>query len=440
MKRLHSTLHLFLLLPSMVYALHDPYIDRFAACTGISSSELPVLDQKDVVRSVRLALVPAFTCRSSPLYRAFPQLSFTLPSFMLGQFPTRVVRLDNLESCIAVGECYMKLDSESGIELIANRRFFGGNKIRKLEFILADAWLSGAQSILAFGCAGSNFATATAVCARRLGLGAHVILAEQPNSHIVRRNLAIMSRMHARMYHSDSSAQRSLKAVQVCKQLLEDGKDMPYVVPVGGSNALGAVGYVNAAFELREQLERDEFPEPDIIYVAAGSYGTAAGLLLGIKAAGLKSRLIAVAVEPVEDAQACMDGITILARQANELLHEKDPSFPLFDFDAKDFSVDTRCCGNAYGVFTPQAAELCNLVRAYERIELDGVYSAKAFDALKRDAQAGLLKDKKVLFWHTFCSASVEQPVDAFDYHILPRDFHRYFEYDVQPLDRTLCG
>ena len=120
---------------------------------------------------------------------------------------------------------------------------------------------------------------------------------------------------------------------------------MPYFIPTGGSCPLGIIGFVNAAFELKEQIECGIMLEPDYIYVATGSCGTLTGLILGVRAAGLKTKVIGIAVEPDELVNTFAKNTTKLLRETNELLHAKDDSFALFDWHEEDVQVDLNFGG-----------------------------------------------------------------------------------------------
>jgi D-cysteine desulfhydrase len=206
------------------------------------------------------------------------------------------------------------------------------------------------------------------------------------------------------------------------------------VIPPGGSSPLGAVGFVNAAFELGEQVENGEIPEPDYIYVAAGSRGTAAGLILGLKAAGLKSRVVPVAVASKKFINA--GAVVDLAAKTNSLLCSQDTSFPEFKFSEEDTGIRHEFFGERYALYTEEGMKAVELVKRTEGVKLEGTYTGKTFAALIADLRNGFLNDKVVLFWNTYNSSDFSSVTSVIDYHKLPRSFHRYFKQEVQPLDR----
>jgi 1-aminocyclopropane-1-carboxylate deaminase/D-cysteine desulfhydrase-like pyridoxal-dependent ACC family enzyme len=346
-----------------------------------------------------------FTCCNHyvPLFAAYPSLKTNTPYIALGSFPTPLQRLTALEKSYNIHNLFIKQDSLSGGIKADGAQLFGGNKVRKLEFLLADALQYNAKSVLTFGCIGSNHAVATATYAQQCGLRCYCMLKPQMDSPVVQRNLALMRSAGAEIIVSPDSLMRKENTIKAFSDSKKTHGDYPYFIPTGGSTALGAVGFVNAAFELGAQIKQGLLPQPDYIYVAAGSFGTTAGLALGLKAARIQSRIIAVCVEPEDEAGSVVQHINILFKQTNELLHTHDQTFPLFDGLADNVTVIHGFGGTCYGVCTQEATDAMHDVHEYENIILDGTYTGKAFAALAAHAQAGMLSNKNVLFWNTFC-------------------------------------
>jgi D-cysteine desulfhydrase len=354
-----------------------------------------------------------------PLFEQFPQLTHQIPYKALGTLPTPVHRLEIIGKILGHNQLYVKCDDLTGA-FVNGSPVFGGNKVRKLEILLADALNKKAASVLTMGCAGSNHALATAWYAQLLKLPAQLVLAPQCPSDIVRRNLLLDLYTGATIIPVQNRNERLEKTAEFKKTL----GDALYVIPVGGSVPLGSIGYVNAVFELKDQIKQGLVPEPDVIYVAIGSGGTAAGLILGVRAAGLKSIVRPIAVD-TDDFPAILGK---LVPQTNKLLHDLDKNFPLFDWQPKDFVVETSQIGKGYGVITPEAKEALELLKRTEGIVLEGTYSAKAFAAVVRDITSGGLEGKKVLFWNTFSAGDFADIVAKMDYHKLPVTMHHYFE------------
>jgi D-cysteine desulfhydrase len=366
-----------------------------------------------------------------PLFEYYHLLASKLPYVSLGEFPTPVQKLDQLGGQLGLDNLFIKRDDLSG-------KVYGGNKVRKLEFILGDALRNRAKEVLTFGSAGSNHALATAVYARQLGLKSISMLVPQPNAHYVRRNLLMSYHSGAELHlYSNIRSITPLANPSVLYQFLRHGLkrgQLPRVIPMGGSSPLGAVGYVNAAFELKGQILRGEIPEPDFIYVASGSMGTAAGLMLGLKAMNSKTRVVAVRVN--SDSFVNAKGLVKLIYKTNSLLSSMDQSFPKVEFSEHDMDIRHDFFGNQYALFTKEGMKAVAFMQKYGGIKLEGTYTGKAFAALIEDGKKSSLRDKVLLFWNTYNSLDLSKTIATIDYHQLPRCFHRYFTEEVQPLER----
>jgi 1-aminocyclopropane-1-carboxylate deaminase/D-cysteine desulfhydrase-like pyridoxal-dependent ACC family enzyme len=369
-----------------------------------------------------------------PLFEQYPLLREKLAYSSLGEFPTPVQKLERLGTALGIGQLYIKRDDLSG-------KLYGGNKPRKLEFILGSALRSKAKEVITFGCAGSNHALATAIYARQVGLKSISMLMPQPNATYVRRNLLMSRRCGAELHLCGTGLESAINMplvytasiYQLLRHRLKRGR-FPYFVPPGGSSVLGVVGYVNAAQELRGQIASGEIPEPQYVYVACGTMGTAAGLTLGLRAARLGSRVVSVAVSG--ERYTNTRGMIGLISRTNSLLHSLDASFPRLDFSETDLDIRHDHFGQRYALFTAEGMEAVSLMRECEGIRLDGTYTGKTLAALRHDAKNGSLREKTVLFWNTLNSRDFSDDISGLDYHDLPRPFHRYFEEEVQPLDR----
>lgn len=354
---------------------------------------------------------------SLPLFRAFPGLATLIPYRTLGTLPTRVERLAGLERHFGRTGLYIKRDDLSA-------RPYGGNKVRKLEFILADVVEKNISTVATSGAAGSNHALATAIYGRMLGLSVDLMLFAQAASDEVRANLLAGFHAGARLHHSESYEEHCRRMEDFIRTAEQQGHSL-YCIPPGGSCALGALGYVNAAFELKEQVERGELPEPDEIFVAYGTMGTAAGLALGLQAAGLKSRVRAVRVVP--DTVANDEKYRELFESTCKLLAECEPALARAAFDHAVLRADDSFYGPGYGQTTPAGEEAMELFYRSEGLVLDQTYTAKtaaAFLEAVRQAPA----DRKLLFWLTKNSRPLPPESRRIDYRLLPAEFHRYFE------------
>jgi 1-aminocyclopropane-1-carboxylate deaminase/D-cysteine desulfhydrase-like pyridoxal-dependent ACC family enzyme len=359
------------------------------------------------------------------LFKRYPLLNFRLPRIAFGNFPTPVQKLSGLCRRLGRDNLYIKRDDLSSLT-------YGGNKVRKLEFLLADALKRGAVRVITSGGAGSNHALATALYGKQVGLTAVLLLYNQPNTQSIRDNLLMNLYNGAEIVHHDTY-QEHLQALEETVRSYEaaDGK-APYIIPLGGSSPLGAMGYVNAGFELAEQIDAGILPLPSRVFLALGTMGTAAGLMLGLKAAGIRTHVHAVRVVP--DYVADMDKCRILFRQTNDLLQKLDPSFPLYTIEPEDLTIYHEYFGEKYGLYTSEALAAASLLRENDGIILDGTYTGKACAAFVADARSG--SDEPILFWNTKNSLPFPPEALAADCRLLPVSFHRYFNEPVQPLDK----
>jgi 1-aminocyclopropane-1-carboxylate deaminase/D-cysteine desulfhydrase-like pyridoxal-dependent ACC family enzyme len=369
-----------------------------------------------------------------PLFERYPLLRERLSHVALCQLPTPVRRLERLGQELGSGSLYVKRDDLSGT-------VYGGNKPRKLEFLLADALRAGSKEVITFGCAGSNHALATAIYSREVGLKSISMLMPQPNAHYVRRNLLLSHHYGAELHlcgaELESALNKPLIYLATVRQVLQHRVKRgcaPHLIPPGGSSPVGVVGYVNAAYELAQQTALGELPEPDLIYVACGTMGTAAGLILGLKAAGLRCRVVCVQVTGGSYVNA--GGMVYLIDRTSALLHSLDDSFPRFAVQPSEFDVRPGYLGERYAQFTAAGMAAVALMKQSEDIALEGTYTGKTLAAVVNDVHSGTAKEKTVLFWNTVNSRDLSGVASSIDYHDLPHEFHRYFEEEVQPLDR----
>jgi 1-aminocyclopropane-1-carboxylate deaminase/D-cysteine desulfhydrase-like pyridoxal-dependent ACC family enzyme len=376
------------------------------------------------VSPVASPAVAAWGCRLIPLFEQYPGLRGKVPHMSFCDLPTPVGKLGAAGQALGV-ELYVKRDDLSG-------EVYGGNKPRRLEFELANAHQRGARSVITFGYAGSNHALATAVYAQRAGLGCILVLLEQPNAQYVRDNLAAHSTFGAELYHCPDVKRAYARAIfEIARHTLAERRP-PYLIEQGGSSPLGTVGYVNAALELKQQIDQGLLPEPRRIYIPWGSMGSAVGLAIGLKAVGLRSVVVGVDIVGPRWASPAM--AARLYKRTNRLLTKADPSFPELRLENGDIVIDYRFLGAGYAHFTEAGMEAIDFLRRHEGLRLDGSYSGKTFAALMADARAGTLGAEPVLYWDTYSSRPLPR-LAGDDYSALPGAFHRYFEQPVQALD-----
>ena len=332
-----------------------------------------------------------------PLTARFPGTA-SIPRVELGEWPTPVNAAPKLSQQTGLASLCVKHD-----DLAA--RAYGGNKVRKLEFLLAAAQAVGSRSVITFGAYGSNHVLATAVHGARLGFDVHAVVMPQPVTPNLHRNLLADVAAGVTFHLADSFDDALRVAARVRSDLRRAG-DEPTVVPFGGTSSLGTLGFVNAAFELADQIEAGGLSQPDVVYVPMGSMGTAVGLAIGLAAEGLRTRVQAVRVVP-----ASLLDPSALARTVDEavaLLCSADRDFPLLSLSDLGLDVREQFLGEGYAVPTESGRRAVALA-AGDGIALETTYTGKALSALLADAEAGQLAGKCVLFWDTYNSRPVEQ-------------------------------
>jgi 1-aminocyclopropane-1-carboxylate deaminase/D-cysteine desulfhydrase-like pyridoxal-dependent ACC family enzyme len=358
-----------------------------------------------------------------PLFERCPKMR-ALPHVALGSFPTPVARCDDLAVAAGAGGLWVKRDDLSG-------ELYGGNKVRKLEFLLGEALAAGATDVITFGAAGSNHALATAIYGAQQSLKVHSMLIPQHDAPYVGRNLRASVAVGADLHPFADADEAMRGAAALRKRLRAASGREPLVIPFGGTTPGSTVGFVNAAFELAEQVEAGELPEPDLMYVTLGSMGTAAGLVLGLRAAGLRTRVVAVPVitEDEGHAQRLLD----LVLETQALLAATDPSFPVREWGAGDFDVASGFVGDGYAVPTEKGNEAVALAAEACGLKLEGTYTAKTLSALLAHGRSGALEGRNVVFWNTYNSRDITPLAESGDPALLPEALRQYVHDGARP-------
>lgn len=289
------------------------------------------------------------------------------PRLHLARLPTPLEPLPRLSRQLGV-DLRVKRDDLTGSHL-------SGNKVRKLDYLLADARRAGATHVITCGGLQSNHCRATALAATSLGM-TPVLLLRTPTG---RRDLLpspagnyLLDRLCGAEVHPTHPAGYAARE-RIMTDLAADVGDrggVPYVIPEGGSNALGALGYVDAAAELLAQCED---AVPDTVVVATGSGGTLAGLALGLAAHGAPTRALGVAV--------CDDRATFRA-VVDRIAADAHARFALPALDADRYDVIEGFAGRGYGLSTPDELTFLRDTARADGLVLDPVYTNKAFRAL----------------------------------------------------------
>lgn len=314
-------------------------------------------------------------------------LTIEAPRHSLGFFPTPLVELKRLSAYLGGPKIYIKRDDLTGLA-------FGGNKTRKLEYLIGEALQSGADTVVTGGAAQSNHCRQTAAAARACGLDCHLVLGgESPET--LGGNLLLDQLLSAQL-HWAGPYRKGENIPKIVAALESQGK-RPYFIPYGGSNAIGALGFVAAVDELKSQCANALGDMTHILF-ASSSGGTHAGLMVGAQVYGLEAELIGVAIEKEE-----MEGIAYekwVLDLAIETAEQVGLNPGVLSEDQLKLCNDYT--GGGYGVVGTLEREAIRLLAEQEGILLDPVYTGRAFGGLVDMIYQGRFSPgDKVLFWHT---------------------------------------
>jgi L-cysteate sulfo-lyase len=326
------------------------------------------------------------------------------PRRFIAHLPTPLERLDRLSAELGGPEIWIKRDDCTGLST-------GGNKTRKLEFLMAEAELQGAEMVITQGATQSNHARQTAAFAAKLGMKCHILLEDRTGSNDADYNHngnVLLDHLHgATTEKRPGGGDMNHEMEKVADTLRADGQQV-YTIPGGGSNPTGALGYVNCAFELLGQVN-DAGLKIDHIVHATGSAGTQAGLIVGLKAMNAQIPLLGIGVRAPKAKQE--ENVFNLACATAEKLG--CPGVVA----REDVVANTDYVGEGYGIPTESGLEAIRMFAELEAILLDPVYSAKGaagFIDLIRNGH--FKKGERVVFLHTGGSAALFGYTAAFDF------------------------
>ena len=327
----------------------------------------------------------------SLLHRAFPGLIDRIPWRPLGVYPTPIQELPAPSAQVRL---FVKRDDLAS-------QAYGGNKVRKLEHLLAAAAALDRTTLVTMGGTGSNHALATAVHGRALGFDVELALYDQPVSAHVERSLQAFPAAGAKMHFAGGLPSAFRVARKRFVTLREEGRD-PYFIMVGGTSRLGCVGHVTAGLELAVQVANGEMPEPDMLFIPLGTCGTAAGLVAGLALAGMRTQVAAVRVAE----RFAANGFTVrmLAQDVIDYLHRMDPKVPRVRIRSDYFDIVPGYLGPGYGHATRPAESAVEW--AAPHLSLETTYSGKAL-AAALDMARWSGTPQTFLFWDTYNSAPI---------------------------------
>lgn len=354
---------------------------------------------------------------SAALFNHAPMLK-SLPHVDLATLPTPLEHEQRLGELVGVPNLWVKRDDQTGT-------LYGGNKVRKLAFLLGDAKDKGARDVLTLGAIGSNHVLATALYAREHGLGIAAQQFPQPITDHVLQNLRALSTTRPELELVGHPI--ALPFTMFKRQLMAwlNRRDATYYIPGGGSNAVGTLGYVDAALELRAQIDQGLAPEPDAIFVTAGTCGTIAGLALGLKMAGLSSHIYAVRV--VDRVVTNIMQVLKLVKQTRDVLMRHGLT-NLPDVSRSDVTFLHDYIGKDYGYPTAQAMRAIETAQEGAGLHLEPTYTGKTFGALMAERVGLELEGKQVLYWHTLNGVDLTPRIEQADViRDLPKAYHEFF-------------
>lgn len=302
-----------------------------------------------------------------------------IPRIRFAHLPTQIEPLPRLEKALNGPHLLVKRDDQTGLA-------FGGNKTRKLEFLVAEAQAAGADTIITAGALQSNHCRQTAAAAARFGFGCILVLVGEPPAQ-VSGNLLLDDLLGARIIWTDKN--RRDEILQATLDSARKQGKKPYLVPYGGSNSTGALGYT---FAMEEFV--DQGIHADWVIFASSSGGTQAGLVLGARLFHFSGKILGISVdEPQRNLQI---QVARLASETSERLG------PRIEFAADEVLVNADYAAPGYGVLTGAERDAIQLFAKNEGLLLDPVYTGRAAAGLLDLIRKGFFRNNEtVLFWHT---------------------------------------
>jgi D-cysteine desulfhydrase family pyridoxal phosphate-dependent enzyme len=302
------------------------------------------------------------------------------PRVHFAHLPTPIEELPRLTEHLNGPRILVKRDDQTGLA-------FGGNKTRKLEFLVAEALEQGARTLITGGALQSNHCRQTAAAAARFGLDCTLVLnGEMPDQPSA--NLLLDQMFGAKIVTIKDRALRDKTLQDTYDNAVADGRK-PYLVTYGGSSPTGALGY---AYAMKEFMEQDV--QADWIVFGTSSGGTHAGLVVGQRQFGYQGKVLGISIDEPEDWLKAR--VSALASEASEKMGER------IDFTREDILANEEYCKAGYGVLTDAEREAVRLFAALEGLLLDPVYTGRAaagmIDLIRKRF---FKKDETVLFWHT---------------------------------------
>lgn len=302
-----------------------------------------------------------------------------LDKLNIAHLPTPIEELPRLTAALGGPRLLVKRDDQTGLA-------FGGNKTRKLEFLLADAKKQGSQTLITAGAVQSNHCRQTAAAANRFGFASILVLTgdkpEIPTGNLLLSHIMGSDLVWAGSADRDQALEETFASAQ------QEGRQ-PYLIPYGGSNSIGAAAY---AYALGEMLAQEV--EVDWIVFPSSSGGTQAGLVAGGLINGFQGRILGISIDYPEDVLRTQ--VAQLAEETSQLLGDSKT------ISGDQILVNDSFLGAGYGIMGEREVEAISLFARYEGLFLDPVYTGRAAGGLIELIRSGFFKTSdSILFWHT---------------------------------------
>jgi D-cysteine desulfhydrase family pyridoxal phosphate-dependent enzyme len=303
----------------------------------------------------------------------------------LAFLPTPFHKLNNLSERYKGYNLYIKRDDQTGLAS-------GGNKTRKVEYLLHDAIQKGCDAVITGGAQQSNHCRQTAAGCAQAGIECHLLLGgDEPE--VYDGNL-YLSKVSGATIHFTGENRKGEDIERVKNELIKEGKK-PYVIPYGGSNMIGALGFVNAIIELKQQLDETGV-NIDYIFFASSSGGTQAGMYLGKLISGLKSKFMPIFIDKEESEHDLRNLIYDIIQEGRGILNVEK------DIEKHQLNIIRGYDDAGYGVVTNNERYAIKTMGRLEGIILDPVYTGRAFYGMLDHLEKKLIPEgSNVMYWHT---------------------------------------
>jgi D-cysteine desulfhydrase len=346
------------------------------------------------------------------LFQRYPSLGEQLAWMPLAHVPTPVEPMHAIAPWLGRDDVWMKRD-----DLISP--LYGGNKVRRYEYVLAQAKRLGRGRLLTVGGLASTQAQATALFGRAHGFKVSTVFFDQPMTRFAREALLVNASAGVEMSYGGGYLRTVLKTIAAYRR-----DPSSYFIPPGAANPLANLGYIDAMFELAEQVARGEMPRPDVIVLPTGSSGTLAALAIGARLLGWPTEVygvritLRIATNSFTIGRIAAATWSFLRKRARELSSQR--------LEPIRYRLLHDALGRGYGYPTEAAVAALPMVERLLGCSGEVTYSAKALVGLKEIAQSDEHARSTILFWNTL--SSVRPDVSHLDpYAVLPRDFHRFY-------------